>query len=304
MEERTFVDAHGVEVFSRWWPTDEARGTVVIAHGACEHSGRYDRFALALNAAGLHAVAIDHRGHGRTGASTGAGVMGPGGGQAIIDDLHELRAAACARFGESTPVFLFGHSMGSSIALGYLTQHSAGLTGAVLCGVPGDVEQPSELRPALEEAAAAGLRDEPAVDLLAAQNEVFEPARTPFDWLSRDPDEVDRYIGDAFCGDGNPLTLGFLLDLLDALEPARERLAAISCPVLVIAGDQDPAAGMGAHATTMQRALRQAGVATDLHLYEGARHEILNETNRDEVTADVVGWFAARLAGVGATAAQ
>src|SRR5262245_66194847 len=96
MEERTFVDAHGVEVFSRWWTVDAPRGVVLIAHGASEHSGRYERFARALNAAGFDAIAIDHRGHGRTAPATGRGIMGAGGGSAVLDDLHELRAAASA----------------------------------------------------------------------------------------------------------------------------------------------------------------------------------------------------------------
>src|SRR3982750_3081417 len=93
MEERRFVDAYGVEVFGRWWPIADPTAVVLIAHGASEHSGRYDRFARALNAAGYSAVAIDHRGHGRTGASTGQGLMGAGGGHAVIDDLEELRGA-------------------------------------------------------------------------------------------------------------------------------------------------------------------------------------------------------------------
>src|SRR5262245_34044991 len=111
MQERTFVDAHGVEVFSRWWPVDDPRGIVLIAHGASEHSGRYDRFARALNDAGYAAVAIDHRGHGRTVPEPGPAIMGPGGGMAVVDDLHELRAAASAELGPDVPVHLFGHSM-------------------------------------------------------------------------------------------------------------------------------------------------------------------------------------------------
>ena len=96
------------------------------------------------------------------------------------------------------------------------------------------------------------------------------------------------------CGDDNPLTYGYLIDLFDVVAPARDRLASISCPVFVIAGDHDPAAAMGAHATTLADALEAAGVAVDLTLYEGARHELLNETNRDEVTADIVRWIQAR----------
>jgi alpha-beta hydrolase superfamily lysophospholipase len=139
------------------------------------------------------------------------------------------------------------------------------------------------------------MRDEPASDLLASNNAPFEPARTPFDWLSRDAAEVDRYVADPLCGDGNPLTYGYVIDLFGVVAPAAEQLASISCPVLVIAGDQDPAAAMGANATGLAEALAGAGVPVDITLYEDARHELLNETNRDEVTSDIVGWFRSQL---------
>jgi alpha-beta hydrolase superfamily lysophospholipase len=291
MEERMFVDAHGIEVLARWWTIADPRGLVVISHGASEHSGRYDRFARALNAAGYAAVAIDHRGHGVTGRATGAGIMGPPGGVAVVDDLHELRAAAEADIGAGVRVFFFGHSLGSLIGLAYLLDHSAGLAGAVLCGLPLDVETAAATGPVLEGFAAAGLRDEPVSDLLSGNNATFEPARTAFDWLSRDPAEVDAYIADPLCGDGNPLTYGYLIDLFAIVAPAPGRLDEIACPVLLIAGDQDPAAGMGAHPTALAKALTAAGIENDLTLYEDARHELLNETNRDEVTADVIGWL-------------
>jgi alpha-beta hydrolase superfamily lysophospholipase len=294
MDEQTMVDARGVEVFYRSWPIEAPTGVVVIAHGASEHSGRYDRFARALNEAGFAAVAIDHRGHGRTGRSTGTGVTGPGGGQALIDDLHELRAVAESTIAPGVPVFLFGHSMGSLIGLAYLTQHAAGLAGGVLCGFAADVNNAGALASLLQGFAEAGMRDEPASDLLKSNNAAFEPARTPFDWLSRDADEVDRYIADPFCGDNNPLTYGYFIDLFDVVAPAGERLGAISCPVLVIAGDHDPAAAMGANATILADALGANGVAADVTVYEGARHELLNETNRDAVTDDIVDWFRSR----------
>jgi alpha-beta hydrolase superfamily lysophospholipase len=291
MENSSFVDQYGVKVFTRCWPVDGARGVVLLAHGASEHSGRYDRFAQALNAAGLAAVALDHRGHGLTGSSTGAGVMGPGGGMAVIDDLHELRAIAATRFGSDTPMYLFGHSMGSLIAFGYLCHHSAGLTGGVLCGFPANVDDTASLAELLQGIAEAGMRDAPASDLLRNDQSMFEPVRSPFDWLSRDTHEVDLYLADPFCGDNNPLTYGYLLDLLETIAPAAAKLASITCPVLVIAGDHDPAGAMGAHPTDVAGRLIAAGVDTTLTLYAGARHEILNETNRDEVTADIVGWL-------------
>lgn len=295
MDEQTMVDSYGVGVFSRSWPVDSPVGLVVIAHGASEHSGRYDRFATALNAAGFAAVAIDHRGHGRTGAATGVGVMGDGGGQAVIDDLHQLRADAVAKVADGTPVFFFGHSMGSLIGLAYLTQHSDGLAGGVLCGMAADVNEAAGTGALLQGLADAGMRDLSAADLLAANNAAFDPPRTPFDWLSRDEAEVDLYVADPFCGDNNPLTYGYFIDLFGIVAPAAEHLAAISCPVFVIAGGQDPAAAMGAHATALATALTAHAVPAECKIYEGARHELLNEINRDDVTADIVTWLQSHL---------
>ena len=94
------------------------------------------------------------------------------------------------------------------------------------------------------------------------------------------------------CGDSNPLTYGYLIDLFDVVAPAREELASITCPVFATAGDRDPAAAMGAHAATLADALTAAGVHVDLLLYEGARHELLNETtNREQLTADIIYWL-------------
>ena len=294
MDEQTFVDTHGVEIFTRWWTIDAPRGVVLISHGASEHSGRYDRFARALNVAGFGAVAIDHRGHGRTGGSSPRGVTGPGGGHAVIDDLHELRSSTRSSGGVDVPIFLFGHSMGSLIALAYLAHHAEGLAGSVLCGIPVNVDDAPSLGALLQSVADPATRDQPVTDLLGDNNAAFEPARTPADWLSRDPDEVDCFIADSMCGDDNPLTYGYLIDLFDVVAPVRDRLASISCPVFVIAGDRDPAAAMGSHATTLAHALEAAGVPVGLTLYEGARHELLNETNRDEVTADIISWLEAR----------
>jgi alpha-beta hydrolase superfamily lysophospholipase len=245
MEERRFVDAYGVEVFGRWWPIADPTAVVLISHGASEHSGRYDRFARALNDAGFMAVALDHRGHGLTcGLEPRKAVMGPGRGAAVVDDLHELRTQVRAEVGDDLPVLLFGHSMGSLIALGYLVARGEGLAGAVLCGFPSDLDHVDALAATLQGAADAGHRDDP-VDVLAQAHAPNEAPRTPFDWLSRDPDEVDRYIADPMCGDDNPLTSGYLLDLFEVLGPARSGLGSIACPVLVIAGDQDPAGGWG-----------------------------------------------------------
>ena len=293
MEKDSFVDSQGVEVFSRSWLIESPTGIVAIAHGASEHSGRYGRFARALNDAGYSVVAIDHRGHGRTAAGADRAVMGVGGGEAVIDDLHMLIEQTRSAAGGQSPVYLFGHSLGSLIAFAYLVRYSEGLAGGVLCGVAADLDGVADLGALLAGFDTPELRDESAASILAANNASFEPARTPYDWLSRDEAEVDLYASDPLCGDAHPLTFGYLIDVFGVVAPAVERIGDIACPVMVIAGGQDPAAGMGEFARIAAAALGRAGVETDLTIYEDARHELLNELNRDEVTVDILEWMRA-----------
>ena len=222
MEERTFVDAHGVEVFTRWWPVDDARGP--RAHLPRRVRALRPLRPLRPGARTTPAsppCARPSRPRADRRRRPAPGVMGPGGGEAVIDDLHELRRGRRAAVGGDVPVFLFGHSMGSLIALAYLTRHADGLAGSVLCGFPANVDDAAALGALLQGFADAGMRDEPVDDLLGDNNAAFEPARTPFDWLSRDPDEVDRYVADPMCGDDNPLTYGYLIDLFDVVAPGR-----------------------------------------------------------------------------------
>lgn len=291
-EETTFTDQDGVDVFFRHWPADDPRGAVVIAHGASEHSGRYARFAAALNEVGWSVFAPDHRGHGRTGQKQGVGKVGPGGGVRLVDDLRQLVGRASDAVG-GRPVVLFGHSMGSAITQAYATLGADGIAAYALSGPLGAAEGTDELAAGLKAAADGGMADEP-IDLLGGYNAAFEPARTPFDWLSRDDAEVDAYVADPFCGDSNPLTYGFVADLLAIAAPSVEpdAIAAIPpMPVLIVAGDQDPVGDQTRAVRVLEDRLRAAGLAVTAHYYEGARHEVLNETNRADVTADVIAWL-------------
>jgi len=291
MELRRVEDRWGVEVPYRLWRPEQPRGLVLIAHGASEHGGRYERFAQALGKVGLAAAAPDQRGHGLCAPATGTGVVGPGGGEALLEDLDLVRTDALEALGGALPSFFFGHSLGSVIGLAYLVTRSRGLAAGVLCGFPVDPGDTAAFGERLAPFAGPDQRDQPALGLFDAYAEAVEGRRTAYDWLSRDPLEVDRYLADPRCGDQNPLTWGYLLDVFTAATPLTDRLHEITCPVLVIAGDQDPAGSMGAWPRALASALHHAGVPSELRLYRGARHELLNETNRDEVTRDVLAWL-------------
>jgi alpha-beta hydrolase superfamily lysophospholipase len=126
-------------------------------------------------------------------------------------------------------------------------------------------------------------------------NAAFEPARTEFDWLSRDDAEVDAYLTDPFCGVGNPLTYGFILGTAELLQAASEPSALATIPsdvgVLLVTGTADPVSNGGELVRVVETAYRGAGLTVESHYYPDARHELLNETNRDEVQEDVVRWL-------------
>ena len=291
----TFTDADGVDISYRTWlPDGAARAIVAVAHGASEHSRRYARVATVLTGRGFAVYAIDHRGHGATAAVTGVGRGGPRGWEAMIDDLAELIELARGECG-ALPVVLFGHSMGSFLSQLFIQRHGDQLAGVILSGSAGALEGAEDTITILEAAVAEGAGDQPA-PIFGPLNAPFEPARTPFDWLSRDAAEVDRYIADPMCGDDAPLTLEFALDMLrhgqEAWRPDAEGRIPKDLPVLFVTGEADPVSQGGKTVRELEERYRAAGIKDVTALYyPEARHELLNETNRDQVQADIAGWL-------------
>lgn len=288
----------GTELFVyRWLPEGRARAAVQIAHGLAEHAGRYARLAAALCTAGYAVYASDHRGHGRT--ATGAAQIGVlaehDGWNKCIEDLRELTARIAVEQPD-LPIVLLGHSMGSFMVQQFLTEHGEALAGAVLSGSNGKLPPivPIALLLAHLERLRAGPRGKSAVMhalLFGAFNRPFRPARTAFDWLSRDAAEVDKYIADPLCG-FEP-TIGLHIDMLRALleiaKPARQARIPKHLPIYVLHGDRDPVA---ANITQLLDAYRHAGLTNvTCKAYPGGRHECFNEINRDEVTQDLVAWL-------------
>lgn len=262
----------------RWSSGEPLRAMMVVSHGMGEHAGRYLAPLEPIIRKGVDVVAIDHRGHGEDAlAANSLGDYGPGGFQIVESDLVALvnwaRAAA-----PHLPLILFGHSMGSMIAQALAIDHGASLDGLVLSGSV-----------AVDHIPAGG---DPA-GLIAALNSPFEPARTPFDWLSRDEAEVDLYLADPLCGFG--LTEASFASL--AAEGPRladaQMIAAIPhrLPIYIFSGDRDPLHCVLGGVTPLIERYRAAGKKIDSRLYEGGRHEMLNETNRAEVVDDLWRWL-------------
>jgi alpha-beta hydrolase superfamily lysophospholipase len=289
-------------VYRRWLPAGEVRGVVQIVHGASEHSGRYGRLAGALTDRGLGVYALDLRGHGRTAESSGIGRFG---GTSVDRVLHDVSAlhAIIRREQSGVPCVLIGHSMGSIIGLAAAERDGADLAGLVLSGPIGVMPQLTDMVTALEEAIAAGA-GENALDALGAFNQPFEPARTPFDWLSRDPDEVDAYVADPLCGDQMPLTVAYAAGVfgLSVGAASAEAVAKLpdGLPVLLLSGERDPVGGEKAgQVNALAELLRNRGLPVEQRVYPDARHEVFNETNRDEVVADLLAWLDQRLGSAG-----
>lgn len=294
MDELTFRDVDGIDVFSRrWTPGGTPRAVIVIAHGLSEHSGRYGRFADALVAEGYAVYAPDHRGHGRTAKSTGVGRAGPRGMDGIIDDLMQLVDTAASEAG-SVPSVLFGHSMGALLAQAFAERHGERLAALVLSGSPGANDALGDLASGLHSAVEGGLGDEP-LEALAGFNQPFEPARTNFDWLSRDTAEVDAYVADPLCGEDMPPTYAFIAGMMqlafDEMQPAAIAGIPARLPIMLVTGERDVASNEAASVRELESRLRARGLDVDARYYPDARHELLNELNRDEVTADIIRWL-------------
>jgi alpha-beta hydrolase superfamily lysophospholipase len=265
----------------RWTAAGPTRAAVVLAHGMGEHSLRYDRLGRALSAAGIDLLAVDQRGHGRTAAMAGAplGALGPAGWDGLVDDFA-LVVRSTHRERPELPIVVLGHSMGSWVVQQFLQDHSAEVAAAVLSGT------------AALELVLAGVDPDQELDLTAF-NAPFE-ARTGYEWLSRDPAEVDQYVAEPMCGFGlDPAGVRGMVE-------AAPRLADVSglragLPVYVLVGTDDPVNGGMLALDPLIERYRAAGLDVTLRRYEGGRHEMFNETNRDEVVADLITWLDGQL---------
>jgi alpha-beta hydrolase superfamily lysophospholipase len=277
----SYPSSDGLQIASyRWDPPDPPVAAVQLTHGMGEHSRRYEELAQALTSRGLVVYGQDHRGHGATASPDALGDLGPDGWPALVADIGLLTDVIHAEH-PGLPVILLAHSMGSFAAQQYLLDHSADVDGAILTGT-----------------AAIDLL-EPALDLdqpldLAMFNAPFQPSRTDFDWLTRDEAIVDAYVADPRCGFGIDARAAKAMFLAARRLADPDQVAAMrpDLPVYIAAGESDPVNGGLAVLHPLVDRYRSAGLSdVTLRTYPGARHEILNETNRAQVVRDLTDWL-------------
>lgn len=303
----TFTDPDGFHIFVYKWTPDEGvtpRAAVQIAHGAAEHALRYEDFARFLTDHGFVVYANDHRGHGETaGSLENLGWAGEDGWNGIMKDVHQLSEIIRQEYPD-LPLFFFGHSMGSLIAQQYIQNWGDELKGAVLSGTFSSLGDDMAASVALAEKMVEeeGPR---APSMLLAQmfgafNQAFQPAKTGFEWLSRDEAVVQQYVDDPKCGFpfSNQLVADFFKGGLETWKEENEAKIPKDLPILMISGSMDPAGGNTVSVKQLADRYRRHGVRNlKVIFYPEARHEVLNEINREEVYRDVLEWIEGVLAG-------
>lgn len=273
----TFEAADGRKIFTyRWLPSGPVRGVLQISHGMGEHALRYRKPLQPLLDAGIAIYANDHRGHGRTATNKSElGDFGAAGFAGLVDDMARLTKVARGEH-PGMKLVLLGHSMGSFAAQIYVVEHSALIDGLVLSG-----------------SAAFDLLQAPRGGLRSV-GEGMGKTRTPFDWLSRDETEVDAYIADPLCGftvDDASRNSMFAAGAV-AVDPKQLAKIRKDLPLYIFAGDKDPINADLTRLTPLVERYRAAGISditTDF--YHDGRHEMLNETNRDDVVRNLRNWL-------------
>lgn len=300
-ESFTMLNNAGMNVFVyKWLPEGdkEIKAVVQIAHGMCETGERYAELASLLTSHGYAVYVNDHRGHGRTaGKPEALGDVGENGFEGMIEDLILLSGVIREKH-SGIPHYLLGHSMGSFLTQKIMCIHGDIFHGFMLSGSNG----PRGLLSFGQGLAAfqAKIQGETHRSLMlntivfGPYNKGFGLIRTPFDWLSRDEEEVDRYVNDPYCGE--VCTARFFRDFFGLLrqihKPRLLKNLVKNKPIYIFSGDEDPVGMRGKGVRKLIDLYRELGVQDlEYRLYPGGRHEMLHEINRDEVAEHVLDWL-------------
>jgi alpha-beta hydrolase superfamily lysophospholipase len=294
----------GKPIFARSWRADNEkqqppRGVVHILHGVAEHSGRYHLTAEKFCDAGFIVVAHDHRGHGQT-ASTPEQLgqfAERYGWQLVISDTHAVNKDIRERF-PGLPIIGLGHSMGCFALQTYGANHPDHIDAIALSAptfTPPLMARAATILATAEKIGFGRKTDSRLLQhlIFSGYNRRFKPNRTPFDWLSRNPQVVDTYLADEKCGFTGSTQLW--QDLTEGVSVlyAENRVSLLpkSIPYYLFAGGDDPMSKSASGVRRLINRLKRSGIKDiTVHIYPEGRHEMLNEVNHTEVANDLVRW--------------
>ncbi|NWK10841.1 alpha/beta fold hydrolase [Clostridium cadaveris] len=294
-----FVDSRGIKLNCYKWENDTCdipKAIVQISHGMSENILRYDEFARELVEEGFTVYGHDHRGHGETAASIeDLGYMDDKDNfHSMVYDLKDMNDLI-KRENEGIPIILFGHSMGSFLSQRYIELYGDSIDGLILSGSNGKQKAINNLGipiSYLEMKIFGRRKQSKLMDKLSfgSFNNNFKPVRTNCDWLTRDEKEVDKYLNNKYCG--NIFTASYFYDLLKGLKEIHKESNLKKIPkslnIYILAGSKDPVGENGKGIINLYNLYKKLEIKNvSYKLYDGARHEILNEINRDEVINDI-----------------
>lgn len=278
--------------------SENLKGIVIISHGISEHSKRYSDFAEELNRNGYVVYVPDQRAHGNSSTTPGLVHGEVGIIEKTAGDIDKLLDVA-VREHPGLPVLLFAHSLGTLFGRKYIQEyHRAELKGVVLCGPLYLSEESTEylLKHApevIKEHGSTYVDSETIGAVFAPFNERIQNPKTMNDWICTVDEVVQKYSEDPQCG--QPQSISYLYDIalaLDVYETESIQKIDKALSFLVIGGEEDPVCDYTEGPKLISRLYKEAGVQNvDVKMYPGVRHELLNESNREEVMADVVEWM-------------
>ena len=285
-------------------PDKPPKAVVQIAHGIAEHISRYDPFMFFLAENGYVAVGNDHLGHGLSAENEdGLGIFDTQNGWTYaVDDMKALRDQVRQEF-HDIPYIFFGHSMGSFLTRTYLIRYPDQYDAAILSGT--GQQSPALINAGFFAANLLTLLRGPGADGKLLNDMAFgsyckkiDNPRTPFDWLSTNEENVDRYIADPLCGFVAKCSM--YRDMMGGLKflTKQSNIDKMNkdAPIYFMSGAEDPVGDYGAGVEKAYRAFCDAGLHdVTMKLYPGGRHEMLNETNREEVMQDIMAWLDQRV---------
>lgn len=297
-KEYSFASATGVcTIYGQSWAPEEVKGVVQIHHGMAEHSGRYISFAQYLCSRGFAVFIHDMANHGKSNqAPELTGYFGEKDGwKNLIQDMKSLMDIAKEEYPQ-VPYFIFGHSMGSFVSRCFVAKYASDVNGAIICGTAGSnplagisVTLSNVIAKVKGSTYKSTLLDKAGFGTYNKQCE----GRTKFDWLTRIPEEVDKYIADPMCGFlFSAKGFGDLSRLLVfSSSEAWYQAVPKDLPICLISGDKDPVGAYGKGIEEVYQKLKASNHNVSMKLYGGARHELLNELIKDDMMEDVANYF-------------